>query len=324
MSSPVETRPTSPWHSGELALQASAGAIDRMAEVGRKVVRDHLIEQHRDFFPMLSFVVLGAVDAAGDAWATIRAGSPGFLRSPDPSCLAVELPRDPTDPADAGLGEGQAIALLGIDLTTRRRNRLNGTIRHLDVTGFVVDVEQSYGNCPRYIRVRHCVEGRDPKLPPPGPSWMSDRLDGRARAIVAEADTMFVATYAERGGERRHVDVSHRGGPGGFVRIGQDGVLTIPDFAGNNFFNTLGNVSVNPRTGLVFLDFATGDVVQLAGVAEVVLDSPEIEAFQGAERLWRVSPDKIVFRAEAFPLRFPPYRGDMSPDGHVGGFGMSP
>ncbi|MDR5671235.1 pyridoxamine 5'-phosphate oxidase family protein, partial [Burkholderia cenocepacia] len=95
-----------------------------------------------------------------------------------------------------------------------------------------------------------------------------------------------VASYVGDGAERQ-VDVSHRGGKAGFVRIGDDGVLTIPDFAGNLFFATLGNFRVNPRAGIVFADFETGDVLQMTGEAEVDLDSPEIAAFQGAERLWR-------------------------------------
>jgi hypothetical protein len=60
--------------------------------------------------------------------------------------------------------------------------------------------------------------------------------------------------------DRRQVDVSHRGGNAGFVRIGNDGVLTIPDFDGNLFFSTLGNIFVNGKAGLLFVDFATGDI----------------------------------------------------------------
>ncbi|XLM22644.1 pyridoxamine 5'-phosphate oxidase family protein, partial [Chromobacterium piscinae] len=61
---------------------------------------------------------------------------------------------------------------------------------------------------------------------------------------------------------------SHRGGKPGFVKIDGD-TLTIPDFAGNGYFNTLGNLLRHPRAGLLFIDFSSGDTLQLAGRAEV-------------------------------------------------------
>jgi ferredoxin-NADP reductase/predicted pyridoxine 5'-phosphate oxidase superfamily flavin-nucleotide-binding protein len=128
-------------------------------------------------------------------------------------------------------------------------------------------------------------------------------LDANARALIAQADAFFVATYADRE-TRRQVDVSHRGGKAGFVRIGQDSVLTIPDFDGNLFFSTLGNILLNGKAGLVFIDFATGDLLQMSGDAEVILDSPEIAAFQGAERLWTFTPRRIVRRRNALALRW--------------------
>ncbi|UMY17041.1 pyridoxamine 5'-phosphate oxidase family protein [Methylobacterium organophilum] len=300
-----EAAQAAPWHRGERAIQRSAGVAERMAEIGPRVIRDHLIPQHRDFYSLLSFVVLGAVDPAGDVWASLRAGEPGFLRSPDPLHLHAALTRDPADPAEAGLEDGAAVGLLGIDLATRRRNRLNGTLRRRDARGFDVSVAESFGNCPQYIRPRLGRPAPDAGDARPGPT-LSERLEGPARAIVAAAETFFVASSLDREDGRRQVDVSHRGGPAGFVRIDEDGMLTVPDYPGNRFFNTLGNMLANPRAGLVFADFTTGDLVQMTGEADVVLDGPEIGRVAGAERLWRFAPRKVVFRPGAFPLRFTP------------------
>jgi predicted pyridoxine 5'-phosphate oxidase superfamily flavin-nucleotide-binding protein len=271
---------------------------------GRNFVRKAMPEQHRAFFPMLPFVVLGAVDAKGDVWATIRAERPGFMASPEPEILEVGLPRDPADPADAGMEDGDAIAMLGIQLETRRRNRLNGVIRRTDAKGFDVRVGQSFGNCPQYIQPRSAAFVRDPDMPTATQPLHSGQLDDRALGMVEGADTFFVASYVDRANGERQVDVSHRGGNAGFVRVGADGVLTIPDFAGNRFFNTLGNILVNSKAGLVFVDFETGDMLQMTGNAEVLLDSPDIATFQGAERLWRFTPEKIVLRPDALPLRW--------------------
>ena len=303
---PEQTRQdaTSPWHQGELAMQRSVGVVERMDGPGRNFVRKAMPEQHRAFFPMLPFVVLGAVDAKGDAWATLRAGRPGFMSSPDPEILDVDLPRDPADPADAGMEDGDAIAMLGIQLETRRRNRLNGVIRRTDAEAFRVRVGQSFGNCPQYIQPRSSVFVRDPARPTAAPPLHSRQLDDRLRGMIEGADTFFVASYVDRDNGERQVDVSHRGGYAGFVHLSADGVLTIPDFSGNRFFNTLGNFLVNPKAGLVFIDFETGDMLQLTGKVEVLLDSPDITAFQNAERLWRFTPEKIVLRPDALPLRW--------------------
>jgi predicted pyridoxine 5'-phosphate oxidase superfamily flavin-nucleotide-binding protein len=301
----------SPWHAGELALQRHAGVAARMEQVGRMVLRTHLIEQHRQFYPQLPFVVLGAVDAQGDAWATLRAGQPGFLRAPDPAALHVELGRDWKDPAEAGMGDGESLALLGIELHTRRRNRLNGVIRRGAGSGFELQVRQSYGNCPQYIQLRDFAFVREPEVAA-APVELAG-LDARARRMIAEADTFFVASYAAGADGQRQVDVSHRGGKPGFVRVAADGVLTIPDFSGNRFFNTLGNIVATGRAGLVFVDFGSGDLLQLSGEAEVLLDAAETAQFEGAERLWRFRPRRVVHRAGALPLRWGFREGGWSP-----------
>lgn len=302
--SPTSTDNTrSPWHAGELKLQRVVGVAERMEDLGRRVLRRFMPDQHRTFFPQLPFVALGAVDHDGDVWATLVAGMPGFLHAPTEHTLRVELVPDLHDPAAAGLDDGDAVGLLGIELHTRRRNRLNGVVSHRTGAGFNVDVAQSFGNCPQYIQLRDAEFVRDPASPSPVEPVQLEHLSERARAMIDTADTFFVASYVDDPAGRQ-VDVSHRGGKAGFVRLGEDGVLTVPDFAGNLFFATLGNFLINPRAGLVFADFESGDLLQLTGEAQVDLDSPEIAAFQGAERLWRFRPRRIVYRAGALPLRW--------------------
>jgi uncharacterized protein len=290
-----------PWHAGEIALQASLGVAERLAEVGRHVVRDHLIEQHRLFYPLLSMVVLGSVDDSGDAWATARTGYPGFMQAIDDQLLHLELKRDPLDPADPGMDHGRAIGMLGIDLGTRRRNRLNGEVVR-DQAGFSVRVEQSFGNCPKYIQLRGAYFVRDPSLPSQALPVTQGSLDQETRSLIGRADTFFVASYTDLTDGRRQVDVSHRGGPAGFVRI-DGGSLIIPDYAGNMFFNTLGNIAVNPRAGLVFVDFESGGLLQLTGDAFIMAGS-EMALLPGAERMWRFTPRKVVWRPGALALRW--------------------
>ena len=291
------------WHAGEKAIQQKVGVSERMEATGQRVVRDFMPDQHREFFAKIPFIVLGSVDHKGDAWATLLAGKPGFISSPTPTTLEIGARPYQSDPASEGAQEGDAIALLGIELHTRRRNRANGILRASSGTGLGFDLDQSFGNCPKYIQLRDVSFVREPDAPFTGDVEESAALDSAARDMIRAADTFFVASYAERE-DRRQVDVSHRGGKAGFVRVGDDGMLTIPDFAGNLFFNTLGNILLNGKAGLVFVDFESGDMLQLTGDAEVILDSPEIAAFRGAERLWRFRARRVVRRRGALPLRW--------------------
>lgn len=301
------------WHAGEKALQSRAGVAERMDAIGQRVIRDFMPDQHRAFYAQIPFVVVGSVDRRDDAWATLITGTPGFISSPTPTTLDIQLRRDAGDPASDGWKAGAAIGLLGIELHTRRRNRVNGLLRAVDDDALHFEVDQSYGNCPQYIQHRDYRFVREPGEVSAAKVHESAQLDAEARRMIEAADTFFVASYAERE-DRRQVDVSHRGGKAGFVRVADDGTLTIPDFAGNLFFNTLGNILSNGKAGLVFVDFESGDLLQMTGKAEVLLDSPEIASFQGAERLWTFRASRVVRRPAALALRWAFRQDGWSPN----------
>lgn len=289
----------SPWHAGERQLQKSAGVGERMAMIGPKVIRDHLPQQHRDFYPLLPYLIVGVVDKQGVPWATMLEGAPGFAHSPDPQTLQIDSLLCKNDPASAGIANDASIGLLGIDLNTRRRNRMNGRIRAVDHDGFAVDVVHTFGNCPKYIQLRPVVAiARKPG----DLAEHSNSLDRAAQTLIRNADTFFVASYVDLHGQRS-VDVSHRGGNTGFVRV-EGNVLTIPDFAGNLFFNTLGNLQANPVAGLLFVDFESGDVLQVAGRTSLILAGPQVAEFEGAQRLWTVTVEHVVRRPAALALRW--------------------
>ncbi|EAQ27675.1 Pyridoxamine 5'-phosphate oxidase-like, FMN-binding [Erythrobacter sp. NAP1] len=298
-----------PWHSGEVAVQERLGVAERMAKNGSQVVRDYMPEQHRNFYNSIPFMMIGSVDESGDVWASMVTGEPGFMRSPDPRELTIDFAPDSSDPAAAGLKDGKAIGMLGIELSTRRRNRMNGLVHSTTASGFAVSVGHSFGNCPQYIQLRDFEFVRDPQADFPIEVEELSSLDDEARTMIAAADTFFVASYVDLK-EERQVDVSHRGGKPGFVRVDGEGRMTIPDFAGNLHFNTLGNFTVNPRAGLIFADFETGDVLQITGDTQIVFDGPEIANFQGAERIWHFTPRRIVRRRAALPIRWKLRAGD--------------
>ncbi|CAD5202879.1 pyridoxamine 5'-phosphate oxidase family protein [Pseudomonas sp. FEN] len=298
---PHDSSSASPWHAGERQMQAHVGVAERMAEFGPKVIRDYMPDQHRDFYRQLPFLLFGAVDDEGNPWASLFEGEPGFAFSPEPKLLHVGSFPQIGDPTYSALRAGAAVGLLGIELHTRRRNRINGRITVLSDRTLDVAVEHAFGNCPQYIQLRQFARG-----PAPDPAtqrvYRSQGLDAVATAMIRAADTCFVASYVEIEGTRS-VDVSHRGGQRGFVRVEGD-CLTIPDFAGNLHFNTLGNLLLNPRAGLLFIDFNSGDLLQLSGRTEIILEGPLVKAFQGAERLLTFHVEHCVRRPAASTLRW--------------------
>ena len=298
------------FHAGERLMQARVGVDVRMAAIGDQVMRTSMPDQHRTFFAQLPFVIVGSVDAEGQPWASILSNPPGFIGSPDARHLLIRARPLVGDPLHKTLASGASIALLGIEQPTRRRNRMNGIVERIDEAGLLVGVQQSFGNCPKYIQARQ-VEYVDIASPATVDSTLIDdtqALNELTRHMITRADTLFIATAHPDSNHvatrAQGVDVSHRGGKPGFVRIDDDSTLTIPDFAGNRFFNTLGNITLNPRAGLLFIDFESGDLLYLAAGAEIIFDGPELDAFAGAERLLRLTIRHVRHLAASLPLRW--------------------
>jgi len=138
--------------------------------VGRRGIRSLMPAQHREFFSELPFLVIGSLDARSRPWASIVVGMPGFLRSPDPIMLQVHGTCVWADPLRTSLMQDAPLGVLGIQLETRRRNRMNGSIIALDWSGFPIGVGQSFGNCPRYIQAQKHRFIDEPSSAAPTPS----------------------------------------------------------------------------------------------------------------------------------------------------------
>lgn len=268
--SELESREGFRFHAGEQVLQTRAGVRERMELVGLRAIRATMPDEHRELFERLPLLFLGARDAEGRPWAGIVTGPPGFVCTPDARTLTVAAVPAADDPFAAALAAATPIGVLGLEFATRRRNRANGRVVSVGRDGFVVSVEESFGNCPKYILSRElapAVRGRVG-----GEAVLSEgpRLSARARAMVTAADTLFLATVARPG--IGGADVSHRGGPPGFVTVddvGGESVLSLPDYPGNAFFNSFGNLATDPRAGLLIVDFSSGDTLSLTGRATV-------------------------------------------------------
>ncbi len=294
----------SPFHRGEQILQQRLGVRDKMERFGRQVIRDQLPAQHRDFYARLPFVFAGHADGEGWPWASILFNEPGFITSNDARKLEIKAAPVAGDPLAAALHAGTRLGLLGIELTTRRRNRLAAHITGVTKEGIELAVDQAFGNCPQYIQHRELL-ALDPQAVAAPEIERISGLSAEACALIERSDTFFVASYkaADSGQSSDGADVSHRGGKPGFIRV--DGnTLIIPDYLGNNHFNTLGNFHETPKAGLLFVDFDHGHLLTLTGRVELLWDSDETHYFAGAERLWKFHLDHGFYQKNVLPLRW--------------------
>ncbi|WP_158237589.1 pyridoxamine 5'-phosphate oxidase family protein [Bradyrhizobium forestalis] len=257
-------------------------------------------EQHRDFFANLGYVFVGSADRDGLPSASVLTGPTGFLSSPDPGRLLVRACPSKDDPLSDNLVVGAHLGLLGLDLTNRRRNRLNGRVASADAEGFEVHVHQSFGNCPKYIQVRQNITS-DQFSSHQRPRVEFKQLDEALKRVIQNADTFFVASCIRtQNGEpdTYDCDISHRGGRPGFVLVG-DREITVPDFSGNLYYNTLGNFSVHPYAALLIIDFLTGDLVHIRGRVEILWSDPRVASYSGAQWAWRVYIEDGYFAPSA-------------------------
>ena len=289
---------TSPFHAGELAVQERAGVSAGAAKIGRSV-DDEIAPAAAHFLAQRYTLYVGSLDADGRPWASQLIGPPGFVTAVDPRTVRVDAAPAAGDPLATNVRGNPQVGLLAIDLVTRRRFRVNGTAKLDGEGGFRVAVVQAYGNCPKYIQRREPVAVSD-ELGDASRVTRHTRLTPAAREQIERADTCFLATAHPSAG----ADVSHRGGRPGFVRVTSDEHLVWPDYQGNTMFMSLGNVVVHPRAGLLFVDFETGDVLQLTGRASIDWDPARAAAFPGAQRLIELDIETVIAAPGASPLRW--------------------
>ena len=114
------------------------------------MIRDHMPDQHREFFASLSSVHIGALDSTGHPWAITRVGSAGFMASPTDKTLNISSQALVGEPQDLDLTKGAKVSVVGIEFETQRRNRLNATIEEVQGDALSLHIDQSYGNCLLY------------------------------------------------------------------------------------------------------------------------------------------------------------------------------
>ncbi len=303
------------FHEGELAVQRRAGVRDEATRLEGMLAHRPLSLGAALFLARTTLAVLTARDGSGRLWTSPLAGPPGFL-TPQAETLEIGTAPGPDDPL-RDLPAGQDVGLIAVDFAHRRRFRVNGRLVRAGSDGLLLTARQAFGNCPSYIQRREvsATAGHHPapEATPAVPSGASCAAPPSAEeeGIVTRADTFFLGTTNTHG-----ADTSHKGGPAGFVRS-EGSSLWWPDYAGNNLFNSMGNLVLDPTASLLFLDFTAGTALHLSGRAEVewlAAGSPGDDGDTG--RRIRFHPEQAVSRATGLrasgPVEYSPHTPALS------------
>jgi predicted pyridoxine 5'-phosphate oxidase superfamily flavin-nucleotide-binding protein len=284
------------YHEGEREAQTRAG-VGSEGLGAEEMYRAAMPAGVQRFLSLQQLAALSTMDADGRLWASMRSGAPGFLCSLDDHTVEIGGYAHPDDPLPANLAAHSEAGMVVVHLAAQHRVRVNGTASGRPDGKIVLTTKQVYGNCPQYIQARTVV-GESASSAAPG--QRGETLDERQRLWVERADTLFIATANPGAG----ADASHRGGKPGFVRIEDGKRLLFPDYAGNNMFNSLGNIASYPRAGLLVLDFQSGAALQLSGTAQILWDDPRRAQFERAQRLVAFEIERVIELPQATLLRF--------------------
>jgi uncharacterized protein len=278
---------TSSFHAGEVAVQQRAGRV-----LGGRI-RSSIPPVAATFLSTQEFCVVAGRGAEGQVWTSMLCGPAGFLGADDDDTMRVRAHPLATDPLHHLLTTGGDVGTIVMD--SRRRMRVNGVLAPT-TDGFTIQTEQVFSNCGRYISDRQGTV-RDAR---PGPITGGTELSTAQMRLVRKADTFFIGTCHPEGA----ADASHRGGNPGFIQVDSPRTLRWPDYDGNAMFMTLGNLSLDPRVGLLFLDWTTGTLLQVTGRATLDWSTQAAAELPGAQRVVRMSIDAVQQSEHAVPMRW--------------------
>ncbi|NMG19064.1 pyridoxamine 5'-phosphate oxidase family protein [Brasilonema bromeliae] len=286
------------FHSGEIAVQTQAGVRDEAQRLCT-VVSNIIKPAAQEFLGSQNLAVAGTVDVNGRVWASLLTGQSGFVQVLNEQTVQIDANLIPDVVLKQNLYSNSQIGLLVIDLANRRRLRLNGKAEIQPEGKIIVQIQQAFFNCPKYIQIRHIEKGVIEALGKPE-IFTTEALNETINTLITTADTFFIASSHPDFG----ADASHRGGYPGFIQVVNSNKLVFPDYTGNNMFQTFGNLVVNPHAGLLFIDFEHGHTLQLTGKAEVIWNANKLSTFAGAQRLVEFDVEQVLETRNASLLRW--------------------
>lgn len=128
----------------------------------------------------------------------------------------------------------------------------------------------------------------------------SDVIAGPFKTFIEQRDMFFIATAGEGGWP----EASYKGGEPGFVRVIDEHTIVFPVYNGNGMFLTAGNLAVNPRVGLLFIEWESGTRLRMSGHASIDPDDPLTDTYPGAQFVVRVRAREVFANCRRYVHRY--------------------
>ncbi len=110
------------------------------------------------------------------------------------------------------------------------------------------------------------------------------------KSIIDSSLFFFIASSDDKG----NCDCSYKGGNIGFVKIVSESKLVFANYDGNGMYRSLGNIHLNPKIGLLFIQFEKDKRrIRVNGHAELSYDQKLLADFPGAESIILVTATHI-------------------------------
>nr|POF04565.1 hypothetical protein CFP56_56046 [Quercus suber] len=319
-----------PWHIGEQrirdTLHVSGDDNPTVPALSPQLSR------HLSIAPLIA---VGTLDSDNKPWTTIWGGQPGLAQALGGNALGIKTQvarrHDPVVEELVGKevggevkredGKGRMVSGVTMDLNARKRVKFFGRMvagalgsAENGETGedgaqvqLVLNIEQSLGNCPKYINCKTL----EPAISAPELIHSGPCLSQRGLDLLDKADVFFISSS----NRNDDMDTNHRGGPSGFIRTTTDNpsgtVLYLPEYSGNRLYQTLGNLLVNPLAGLCVPDFISGDVLYMTGNTEILIADAATKVLPRSNLVVKFTVTDSRYVSSALPFRGTP--GELSP-----------
>ncbi|KAJ3716330.1 hypothetical protein DFJ43DRAFT_1043349 [Lentinula guzmanii] len=319
------------WHTGERSIRQKMKFSEDPSLDGMYTwISEELDPGHAQFHSECHFLAVTTLDSDGRPWSSIltsKGGRPGssFIRYIGGSRLRVTAQVWDGEPILRTGKDNMLIAGIGIHFPTRRRNKIAGFVSRYERAGddgrvvtFDMTVNETIGNCPKYINLRHLSPQPQthPKIASENLHLKNEeRLPDELINFVFASDTVFLGTTyvapdKEAASFPSHLGMNQRGGRKGFIRVSRkDGrTLVLPDFSGNRILTSLGNIEASSLASLTFVDFESGAILYLTGEAKNLVgeDAKRIMPMHNKMALTTLFVTGYTFVLDALPVRQTP------------------
>lgn len=281
------------FHNGELEVQNKMNVQHIASKVGQSI-KDRIILGAIPFIENQSTITISSKDSNHKNWISLLVGVNGFIHVPDVNTFDIYIDKLKSDLNDVffkNITKHKTIGAIFIELGSKRRYRVNGTVILITENKISIKITEAYPNCPKYIQQRS-ITNLSPINTTPKKETGLNNISTKFIDLIKNADTFFIGSEAVN-----KMDASHRGGKPGFIKVINRNTLKIPEYVGNNLYNTLGNLTTNPNAGLMFIDFTNNSVLQLNGSVLIQYDQKTEEDLKQTNTgiFWTFNIEKWIF-----------------------------